>query len=87
MDCTWVFLNKELIVQPRLEVLLELLSASLWVYQRRRGNVMYLVQLIDRHHVIFFSSEDTDWDGVDVLQIGLNEERRVESNSNISLDW
>jgi len=94
MDCTWVFLNKELLIQPRFEVLFELLSVIaplLQIRSSRRGEESgretYLVQLVDRHHVIFFSSEDTNGNGVDILQIGLNEERRVESNSDISLDW
>ena len=53
----------------------------------REEEETYLVQLINRHHIVLLSSEDTDGNGVDVLQIGLNEERGVESNSDISLDW
>ena len=53
----------------------------------REEEETYLVQLINRHHIILLSSKDTNWNRIDILQIGLNEERGVESNSDISLDW
>ena len=47
----------------------------------------YHIELILRQHVILGSVEDGAWNRVDVLQIGLDQERRVESNGNINLGW
>jgi hypothetical protein len=61
------------------------LSPICWIMKKQgRTN---LVQLINRHHIILLSGKDTDWDRIDILQIGLDEERGMESNSDISLDW
>ena len=46
-----------------------------------------LVQLIFGQHIILITFEDGNRDGIDILQIGLDEERWVESNSNVDFSW
>jgi hypothetical protein len=47
----------------------------------------YLTQLIFRQHIILITFENSNWDGIDILQIRLDEERRMESDSNVDFSW
>jgi hypothetical protein len=78
-------LNMEFIVQPRFQVGLKLesISSSLQL----QDEMTYLTQLIFRQHIILIAFENRDWDGIDILQIRLDEERGMESDSNVDFSW
>jgi hypothetical protein len=45
----------------------------------------YLVKLVFGEHIILITLEDSTRDISDILKIGLDEERRVESDSSVDL--
>lgn len=58
-----------------------------FIIQSRFEVRLELVQLIFGQHIILITFENSDRDGIDILQIGLDEERWVESDSNVDFSW